>query len=251
MDKLTQRHNRREQAELDDCDNETCTSTQFSQIQKKQSIDLQKHLEHYCNVLPTFGYNGAKYDLNLIKSYLLLILVNERNIERTLIKKAKRFISFKFSDIHCWILGIFSELQQVLLPSWRRTKLQRQKDSSHTNGLITPTKCSIQNFLRMTPSTVNFAAATLSKPNTRTLLTYWRVDWPQNKPLSNWNCQRHRLLELRIIISCNRYGSKNKCAHSRNFCGGIKNKDVLPTLEAMQKMPFTTTKLSICWSLVV
>ena len=35
LDKLTQRHNRREQAVLDDCDNETCTPTQFLQMQKK------------------------------------------------------------------------------------------------------------------------------------------------------------------------------------------------------------------------
>ena len=34
LEKLTQRHNRREQADLDDCDNETCASTQFLQIQK-------------------------------------------------------------------------------------------------------------------------------------------------------------------------------------------------------------------------
>ena len=87
LEKLTQRHNRREQAHLDDCDNETCTSTQFLQIQKKQLFDLQEHLERYCNVLPSFGFNSAKYDLNLIKSYLLPILVNERNIEPTVIKK--------------------------------------------------------------------------------------------------------------------------------------------------------------------
>ena len=35
LEKLTQRHNRREQADLDDCDNETCIYTQFLQIQKK------------------------------------------------------------------------------------------------------------------------------------------------------------------------------------------------------------------------
>ena len=44
LEKLTQRHNRKEQADLDNCDNETCTSTQFLQIQKKQLIDLQEHL---------------------------------------------------------------------------------------------------------------------------------------------------------------------------------------------------------------
>ena len=68
LEKLTLRHNRREQADLDDCDNGTCTSTKVLQIQKKQLIDLQERLERYCNVLPIFGFNSAKYDLNLIKS---------------------------------------------------------------------------------------------------------------------------------------------------------------------------------------
>ena len=56
-------------------------STQFLQMQKNQLIELQEHLERYCNVLPLFGFNSAKYDINLIKSYLLPILINERNIE--------------------------------------------------------------------------------------------------------------------------------------------------------------------------
>ena len=83
----------------DDCDNEICASTQFLHIQKNQLIDLQEPLERYCNVLPVFGFNSAKYDLNLIKSYLLPIPVNERDIEPTVIKRTKQFISFKFGDI--------------------------------------------------------------------------------------------------------------------------------------------------------
>ena len=46
-----------------------------------------------------FGFNSAKYDLNLIKSYLLPTLVNKRDIEPTVIKKANQFISFNFGDI--------------------------------------------------------------------------------------------------------------------------------------------------------
>ena len=88
MEKLTQCHNRGKQADLDDSDKETYTSTQFLQIQKKQSIDLQEHLERSCNVLPVFGFNSAKYDLNLTKSYLLPIHVNERNIDPTVIKES-------------------------------------------------------------------------------------------------------------------------------------------------------------------
>ena len=65
---------------------------------KKQLIDLQESLEPYCNVLPVFGFNSAKYDLNIIKSYLLPILVNEQEIEPTVIKKANQFSWFKFGD---------------------------------------------------------------------------------------------------------------------------------------------------------
>ena len=99
LEKLTQRHKRREQAILDDCVKETCASIQFLQLQKNQLIDLQESLERYCNVLPVFGFNSAKYDINLIKSFSLPILINERDIEPTVIKKANQFISFKFGVI--------------------------------------------------------------------------------------------------------------------------------------------------------
>ena len=66
---------------------------------KNQLIDLQEFLERYSNVLPVFDFNSAEYDLNLIKSYLLPILVDERDLEPTVIKKVNQFISFKFGDI--------------------------------------------------------------------------------------------------------------------------------------------------------
>ena len=112
LEKLTQRRNRRESARLDksqdDCDNEICASTQPLQVQKNQLVDHQESLERYCNVLPVFGFNSAKKDLKLIKSYLLPILVNERDNEPTVIKKANQFISFKFGDIQ--LLDIMNPL---------------------------------------------------------------------------------------------------------------------------------------------
>ena len=51
LEKLIQRHNRREHARFDmsqdDCDYEICASTQFLQIQRSQLIDLQESLELY------------------------------------------------------------------------------------------------------------------------------------------------------------------------------------------------------------
>ena len=91
LDQLNQRRNRAERVSnfADDCieeEEEQDLSTHFLQMQKNQLIDLQEQFERYCNVLPVFGFNSAKYDANLIKSYLLPILVNERDIEPTVMK---------------------------------------------------------------------------------------------------------------------------------------------------------------------
>ena len=56
-------------------------------------------IEPYCSILPIFGFNSAKCDFNPINSYLLSDIVNERNIEPTVIKKANQFISFNFDDV--------------------------------------------------------------------------------------------------------------------------------------------------------
>ena len=46
-----------------------------------------------------FRFNGAKYDLSLIKSYLLSILLNERHMEPTVVETANQFNSFKIGHI--------------------------------------------------------------------------------------------------------------------------------------------------------
>ena len=84
---------------FDDDNEDKDASTQFLQMQKNQLIELHEHFERYCNALPVFRFNNAKYDINLIKSYLLHILINERNMRSTVIKKANQIVSFKFGDV--------------------------------------------------------------------------------------------------------------------------------------------------------
>ena len=104
-EQLNRRRNRAERVShfVDDCivedEEEKNLSTQFLKMQKNQLIDLQEHFERYCNVLPVFGFKSAKYDINLIKSYLLPTFVNERGIEPTVIKKANQLVFVKFGDI--------------------------------------------------------------------------------------------------------------------------------------------------------
>ena len=121
LEKLIQCHNRRKQADLDDCDNETCTSTQFLQTQMKQLIDLQENLERYCNVLPVFGFNSAKYDLNLKNHICYPFLLTNVTLNLLSQKKRTSLSRANLAILSCWISWVFLEVQQVLIPSWRHT----------------------------------------------------------------------------------------------------------------------------------
>ena len=89
-------------------------STQFLQMRRNQLTDLQEFFERYCIVLPVSGFNSAKHELNLIKNYLLPILVIERHIEPTVIKKANQFLFFSFGDIQ--LLDIMNFLGDATSP---------------------------------------------------------------------------------------------------------------------------------------
>ena len=80
-------------------DDEADMSTQFLQMQKNQLLDLQQHFERYVNTLPVLRFNSGKYDLNLIKSYLLPYFIHERDVQPTVIKKANHFVFLKFGDV--------------------------------------------------------------------------------------------------------------------------------------------------------
>ena len=74
-------------------------SENFLRFQQKQLLDLQRHFDSYVDTLPVFGFNSGKYDLNLIKTYLIPHLITDRSIQPTVIKKANQFTSFSFGDI--------------------------------------------------------------------------------------------------------------------------------------------------------
>ena len=236
LEKLSQHHNRREQADLNVCDNEICASSQFLQIQKNQLFDLQESLERYCNVLPVFGFNSAKYDLNLIKSYFLPILVNERDIEPTVIKKANQFISFKFGDVQLLDIMDFlrgatsldsflkayksSETKEFFPYEWfdHSDKLQNTElppyDAYHGKlRSCNPLEAKYTDYVNPLKSGLTTEQAVvklkLSKPPTTGIEHYQNLQqiWKQEQMIS-----------------------------FKDFLHWYNNKDVVPTLEAMQKM---------------
>ena len=57
------------------------------------------NLERYNNILPVFGINSGWYEINFFKSYLFPHLINEKEIEPTVITKANDFVSFKIEVV--------------------------------------------------------------------------------------------------------------------------------------------------------
>ena len=123
-----------------------------------------------------------------------------------------------------WIYWSFLVEQQIFIQSWRPTKFQKQKDSSPTNGLVTLTKCRLQNLCHLTTFAVNFIGRTLLKLNARTTLTSWSLDWPQNKPSSDENYRSHPYWDWKLPVLANKYGSRNNWSQSKTFCDDIKKR---------------------------
>ena len=132
-----------------------------------------------------FGFNSAKYDLNLIKCYLLPILVNERDIEPIVIKKVNQFISFQFGDFQLLDIMKFLGRAASLDSFLKDYKTSETKRFFPYELFDHPDKVQNTELPAYDAFTVKFVAVTLLKPNTRTMLLYWKVDWPQNKPSSN------------------------------------------------------------------
>ena len=240
LEKLTQRHNRREHARFDksqdDCDNEICASTQFLELQKNQLIDLQESLERYCNDLPVFGFNSGKYDVKLIKSDLLPILVNERDIEPTVFKKANQFISFKFDDIQLLDILNFlggatsldsflkaykhSETKRFFPYEWfdhpdklQNTELPPYDTFDSRLCSCNPLEAEYTDYLKLLKSGLTTEQAVLKL----------KLSKPPATGIENYQ-------NLRLIRK------QEQMSSFKDFLRCYNNKDVVPTLKATQKM---------------
>ena len=238
LEQLNQRGNRLSNF-VDDCvvgKEEKDLSTQFLQMQENHIMDLQEHFERYCNVLPVFGFNSAKYDINLIKSYLLPILVNERDIEPTVIKKANQFISFKFGDIQLLdimnFLGGATSLDSFL----KAYKTEETKGFFPYEWFDCPEKMNnkelppydsffsiLRNSNPLEKDNNDFQTLVNSGLTTEQAVAKLRLD-----RIPPTGAENYSYLQSVWVINNMQYFS--------DFLKWYNNKDVVPTLEAMQKM---------------
>ena len=136
-----------------------------------------------------FVSNSEKYDLNLIKPYLLSIPVNEPDIEPTVTKNANQFISFK--SFHNQLLDMLNFLGgptglDLLLKLYK--SLKTQGSFPYKKFGRPDRKQKLELFLY---DVFYIELRIFLHRNTVTLLIHWKMGWPQNKPLPNWNYQSH------------------------------------------------------------
>ena len=212
------------------------SSTQFLQKQKNQLIYLQEFFESYCNVLPVFGFNSANDDTNLIMSYLLPILVTERDIEPTVLKQANQFVSFKFGDIQ--LLDIMNFLSGATsLDSFLKDYKTKETEGffpyewfdcpKKKNNKEFPSYDSFFSILRksnlLEKDYNDFQNLVNSGSATEQAVAKLRMDW---KTPTGAEKSSH----LQSVWE------NNNMHYSANFLKWYNNKALVPTLEAMQKM---------------
>ena len=221
---------------FEDDNEEKDASTQFLQMQKNQLIQLQEHLERYCNVLPVFGFNSAKYDINLIKSYLLPILINERKMGPTVIKKANQFVSFKFGDVQLLDIMNFFGGATSLESFLKAYKTAEKKGFFPYEWFDCPQK---MNNSELPPYDAFFSKLRNVNPLEKDYSDYQKIlrcglkteealsKMKLSKPPPSGEENYQYLLDI--------WNHENMCTF-KYFLRWCNKKDVVPTLESMQKM---------------
>ena len=241
MEQLNQRCNQAERMSnfANDCmveEEEKDLSTQVLQMQKNQLNDLQEHFERYCNVLPVFGFNSGKYDINLIKSYFLPILVNDRDIEPTVVKKANQFVSFKFGDIQLLDIKIFLGGATSLDSSLKAYKTKETKGIFPYDWFNCPEKKNnkelppyesffsvLRNSNHLEKDYNDFPNLVNSGLTTEQAVTKLRMDRILTTGAENFSYLQ-------------RVWENNNMQYFSDFLKRYDKKDVVPTLEVMQKI---------------
>jgi hypothetical protein len=221
----------------DECiEDDENVSTQFLRTQKNKLIELLEHYERYVNTLPVFGFNSGKYDLNLIKSYLIPYLINVRDIQPTVIKKSNNFISFKFGNVQ------FLDILNFLGGATSLDSFLRAYKTSETKGFFpyewfdSPDKLDqtelpsyesffskLKNFNPLEKGYNDYKALIDSGSSHEVALKKLRLKTTPPTGKENYDY----LQEI---------WNSHKMTTFKDFLKWYNDKDVVPTLEAMQKM---------------
>ena len=174
-------------------------SSQFLRMQKNQLIDLKLNLERYVITLLEFEFNSGRYELKLIKSYVIP-----------------------------WV-------QQHHQTSFLKPRKQvRPKTFFLMGGLTVPTRSRMKCYLHTKPFSVNWKTTTPLIKTLGSIRTWYQVDLIGSKHYRNFMSSQY--LHGIITIIYRRFGRNIKWLHLKIFLPWYNNKDVLTILGAEQKM---------------
>ena len=211
-------------------------STQCLRIQKNQLIDLKQHLERYINTLPVFGFNSGRYDLNLIKSYLIPYLIRDKEQETSVIKKANDFISFKFGDVQ------FLDIMKFLGGATTLDSFLKAYKASETKGFFpyewfdNPDKL---DFPGLPPYEAFFSKLRNNNPLDKDFTDYEKLSksgLDEQQALKKLQIKTVPPSGLDNYSYLQQTWQKNGMTVFKDFLQRYNNKDVVPILKAMQKM---------------
>ena len=210
-------------------------STQFLQTQKNQLLELQQYFERYVNILAVLGFNIRKIDLKPIQSFLLPYLIHERNIQPTVIKKANHFVSFKFGEVQ------FLDILNFLGGATSLDSFLKAYKTNETKGFFlyewfdSPNKL-VAIFLP--PYECFFSKLRDHNPMEKEITDFTKL---LNSGVSQQEASKKIRLKVVPPSGVDNYNylesvwEEERMTTFQDFVRWY-NKDVVPTLEAMQKM---------------
>ena len=123
-------------------------------------MELQQPFESYVNTMPVCGFDRDKYDLNLIKAYLIPFLWIKGKLNQQLSEKQTNIYFLNLETCNSWTLWTLSVVQLFLIPSGRLTRVAKRQGFSSMNGLIVPKNSRVRQFQRTTRFSADYVIAT-------------------------------------------------------------------------------------------
>ena len=213
-----------------------CLNSIFTDTKENQLIDLQQILERYCNVLPVLGFKSAKNDINLIKSYFLPILVNERDIVTTVIKEANQFISFELGDFQLKdimnFLGGTTSLDSFL----KANKTSETKRFSRYEWLDHSDKMQNTELPPYDPSYSKLRRCNPLEAEDTHYVNLLKTGLTTEQAVVKLKLSKAPSTGIENYQYLQQIWKQEQMCSFKDFLRWYNNKDVVPTLEAMQKM---------------
>ena len=197
---------------------------------------LRQDFENYYSTIPVFGFNSSRYDLNLIKEYLLHHLLLEKNVIPKVIRMGNKYIGMNFLSLQ------FLDISNFLGGATTLDNFLKAYGASEEKGFF-PYEW-FDSIEKLNVSQLPPIDSFWSKLKNHNVLS---VDYDKFVELKNGGMEQHEILkELRLkkvpqnaeenYLELQNIWERKGMQTFRDFLMWYNNKDVEPTLEAMKKM---------------